>query len=217
MNNKKKFYLPFIDNFFGPIQVEKIMIDTRCNSLLLNFKESYQINDLITTYPSSHQSRKMTDYRWRIGKSSCVGEIFPVLIIEMKPSQECFNVSLMTGLGGGLLETIFEQDDIDTLVQQAVGDILKRRKHALLGQDILQKYSCIRHDRVELYIDALKMEGKFDWVDITECCLAAVNSSKEHIPDGFEDWDDDDMANVFFEGFEDNYYLYDPDFLPTKD
>eukprot|EP01038_Epipyxis_sp_PR26KG_P016853 gene16853-23085_t len=184
----------------------------------------------------------MTDYLWRIGKSSGVGGIFPVLIIEMKPSQECINVSLMTDVEGEhkfklpklrfalctedinfmlglgeLLETIFEQDDINTLVQQATGRVLKRRKHALLGQDILQKYSCIRHDKVELYIDALKMEGKFDWVDITECCLAAVKSSKEHIPDGFEDWDDDDMGIGFFEDFEDNYYLYDPDFLPTKD
>ena len=68
MNTRKKFYLPNIDNFFGPIQVEKIMIDTGCNSLLLNFKESNQINDLIATYPSSHQSRKMTDYLWRIAE-----------------------------------------------------------------------------------------------------------------------------------------------------
>eukprot|EP01038_Epipyxis_sp_PR26KG_P017471 gene17471-24175_t len=241
MNNRKKFYLPNIENYFGPVKVEKIMIDTGCNSLLLNFKESKQINDLIDAYPSSHQSRKMTDFRWRIGKSSDVGGTSPVLIIEMDPSQECINVSLMTDEEGehkfklfklrfalctediefmlnlgDLLKTIFTQDDVNMLNQLVTGDVFKRRTHALLGQDILQRYSCIRHGKVALYIDVLKMEeGKFDWIDIKDCCQATVTSLK-HLPDDFNDWEDDDLAHGFFDDFEDNYYCYDPDFLPTK-
>eukprot|EP01038_Epipyxis_sp_PR26KG_P006466 gene6466-8895_t len=217
MNNRKKFYLPNIDNYFGPVKVEKIMIDTGCNSL------------------------KLTDFRWRIGKSSGVGGTSPVLIIEMESSQECIDVSLMTDEEGehkfklfklrfalctediefmlnlgDLLKTIFTQDDVNMLNQLVTGAVFKRRKHALLGQDILQKYSCIRHGKVALHIDVLKMEGKFDWVDIKDCCQAIVNSLK-HFPDDFNNWEDDDLAHGFLDDFEDNYYCYDPDFLPTKD
>lgn len=207
MNSRNRFFLPSTQNTFGGVKVEKVMCDTGCNSILLPLTSSDVLQQLNRDYAA-------TEFHWKISKGKGAGGHFsPVLLIEQNPSEDSFEVSLMSDKSflpkspftikrlrfqlcfddyqfiTSNLRSNFIEGSFDGLNESSFG---KRKNYALLGQDILQKYSCIRHGKIAMYVDVKSFKIPSDWKGIGYFAETLKLSTP---PEGFKDWEDDDQQH----------------------
>eukprot|EP01038_Epipyxis_sp_PR26KG_P007223 gene7223-9854_t len=166
INRTRKFYLPSTLNYFGPVKIERIMLDEGCSNMLLNFDDSNQMLSLLQAYPSYRQFRSLKDFCWKIDTDR--GQ-YPVLIIKNDHVTECIEVSLMADqtrdrkIKLSKLRFALCREDIHFILNNHIQFLpilsvfdfqqlevfkdcpINRRKYSILGQDILQKFTHLRH------------------------------------------------------------------------
>ena len=211
-NYRNRLFLPSNDNLFGEMKYSRVLVDTGCSSILLPLHSTGDLSTLMRAYPPVRLTKAMTDYHWKIAFSSKVGGSSLVLVIEKDPSSHCFPVSLMRDVLGTQVQTSLNRlrfslstEDIKTLLDRTFQNVftalerkkllqinaeIPRRQHVLLGQDVLSKFSCIRHGKVAMYFDVQVMHDvKFGWLEVrlqADC----LKDSTEY-PEGFADWEDE--------------------------
>jgi hypothetical protein len=212
MNSHKRFFIPSTQNSFGILQIEKVLVDTSCSSILLPLYESNLLSHLNIAYPCEDQNSTMV---WKLARSKGVGGRTDVLVIENSPSVPLFDVKLMGDVGflpnctlkltklrislcGDDFRYIINHPELlknfSTKQQESIRNqehsTLLRRSHALLGQDVLSKFSCIRYGQTALYVDVLKFKLPAGWGSLTRLII----DIKDHIevPETFQDWEDFD-------------------------
>jgi len=149
MNKRFRFFIPSKDNYFGGVPVEYVMIDSGCNSILLPLPESLEFLEKTFVEPQ---------YSWRIrtgkgvsGSSLClyitavIGKIQVSIhgkaVAEVDrlrfhlSSEDVKNLSACSAL---------DITQKDLIVQFFQTHVVSRRKHALLGQDILRFHLCVQ-------------------------------------------------------------------------
>ena len=70
----------------------------------------------------------------------------------------------------------------------------ERWTHALLGQKILKNHSVIKHNNVELYLDADSFKLPSDWCDLELQIDNLKKQLSDHLPKDFNSWEDDDYV-----------------------
>jgi hypothetical protein len=206
MNSKSRFFLPSVENDFAGVLVEKVMCDSGCNSLLLPI--TIPLSELLKKFPSIHNGGQ---YWWSISTSNGVGGQSQVLIIDTDPSAPVFTISLMKNIIGGsfkISKLRFQLcgDDINEILsnktikksfsKECIGNLktsnLKRKGYALLGQDILKLFSCIRHGRIAVYVDVNFFQIPQTWVNVK--MLMDSLKARGRAPSDFKDWEDDSAS-----------------------
>lgn len=229
-NDRKRFYLPSTSNNVGGIAVSKLLCDTGCSSILLPTDDS-TLTQLYDMYPSDASAHGK--YLWSLGKSNGVGAVSSVLLIEVDPSDAVFELKLMTDiavckdstrmlkrlrffLGGDDIRQIlntptlranFQDYDINILNSQ-VESAVPRRSHGLLGQDVLGLFSCVRHGRLCLYINA----AKYNQLSFTFRNIKLYQNKLKHeiqLPEHFQEWED--VFDEADDDFDDS--IHDDDFF----
>lgn len=222
LNKKRRLFLPSSKNFFGNLQVEKVMVDSGCNTLLLPLKE-YQIIELSKIFPDS-------EYSWSISKGQSISTECLSLIIKHRvksiPLRLCEDFPFPAGkpvINVSCLRFHLCSDDINLLntleniplLPQSI-ELLKkftlknnglhvRRHHALIGQEILHQTSYIQHATVLVVVDPSKFNVKWENISRME---QLVDSLSEFFPANFADLEDED--HVFID---ENYSLIPEDYI----
>jgi hypothetical protein len=206
INHKNRSFIPSTKNYFGGIQVKKVLTDTGYSTILMPLEEG-QIVDVFRQF-------SMEDFTISIGDSHNAGGQSSVLKIKYKDKVD-FEVKLCQDLVGDCAVIFIERlrfalcssdvnrilntpDLLARLSQQGVASLKKdaaehpnrqRRTHALLGMSILKKLSSVRYSTIEFFVDSKHYEWK-NWremSDETEKLLEQII-----LPDCFDDWEDDD-------------------------
>jgi len=160
-------------NTFGDVNIPYIMVDSGCNTFLLNLESKNTLKELVKKFPTTNG-----DHSWTINAGGSVATLqSPVLRIKRTKQPQKYDIVLAADIDGGFkMESVFlrfhlsledveeminlastvllTQDEVDMLKQhQAVASLLKsnfnievgiRRKHALLGQSLLSNYTSIQ-------------------------------------------------------------------------
>jgi hypothetical protein len=212
-NSKNKFFIPSSINYFGGIQVKRVLCATGCNTILLPLEEN-QIHELFTTFPSD-------EYFMKVKESSNAGGTCPVLTIERNDRRDiklnlCTDlINSDTDLGVDMLRFHVCSADVSVLLsvsnnylrrfseagKKALTDDMKqhkeqprgRRSCALLGQSVFKKVSILRSTRVEFYVNSSQYQ-LISWTEMdqqTGRILSHVDT-----PLDFGDWEDDDNIGL---------------------
>ena len=148
------------------------------------------------------------------------------LVVEYKNSQERFEVRLCYDIMGlsviytGRIRFLLCHEDIEAIKTlylnlfdpQSIERIniargsLERRTHALLGQDILNEFSMLKHGHVELYVNPREYILPANFDELRNHIKLLEMQLKPDLPESFNDWEDDDFA------FEDDDILSSEDF-----
>ena len=219
MNPRKRFFLPSSKNTFGDIKVGRVLCDSGCSSMLLPIESAETLIEIFQRFED-------TNYIFSLKGSANVGGTSTCLVVEHIGSNERFTVHLCHDIMGHAnnmstkrLRFSLCQNDIKTIqttktycarfsslcldrLKIATGPI-KRRTHALLGQDILSEYCLIKYRDVEIYVDPSKYTLPRNFRVLRDQNESLANQLRRDLPDNFDDWEDDDFA------FEDDEVLYD--------
>ena len=84
---------------------------------------------------------------------------------------------------------------------------LKRRTHALLGQDLLLGFCMIKYEHIQLYVNPSQYTLPRDFKELKDQIILLEMQLRKELPDQFDDWEDDDFA------FEDDEILSSEDFV----
>ena len=205
-NKGGRTFIPSTKNFFGDIQVRKVLCDTGCSTTLLPI-EVGRVRELFEKYRA--ESSIIT-----IGGSNNAGGYSPVLIIEHNDGSK-FVVKLCQNLVGSSevltlprlrfslcsddVRTILEASDLsDRLNRPGREKLLEdskshptraRRTHALLGQSIISNTSSVRYSDVEFFVIS-KQYHLTSWVTLHIETSKLLEQIK--LPDLFDEWEDDD-------------------------
>jgi hypothetical protein len=206
MNHKNRCFIPSTKNYFGGIQVKKVLCDTGCSTILLPLEED-QIFEIF------HKFSKDA-YSISTGESHNAGGRSSVLKIKFKGTPD-FEVKLCQDLVGNrrsmsierlrfalcsadvtrilntpeLLERLSLQGAAN-LRQDAVDNPNRhRRTHALLGMSVLKKVSSVRFSSIDFFVDPEKYIWA-DWHAISHDTEMLLEQIK--LPECFDDWEDDD-------------------------
>jgi len=196
------------------------MVDTGCNTTLLPISSSHALTDLMRHFPNTH-------YIWRISGSDGVGALnSPVLLIS--PLQGTVNVELAKDLkpyniqlhflrfhvcyddAKSLLDTkevaIIKKDILSAFIK-TIDAITKavpnakvgiRRKHALLGQQVLGQPSLVtvQHGDIFLVTDTINpLDLSIKSLSNTVAHLSALCETitkTKFAPKEFDDLEDED-------------------------
>ena len=206
VNKVGRNFIPSTKNFFGGIQVRKVLCDTGCSTTLLPIEEG-RVRELFETYTA--KSSIIT-----IGGSSNVGGHSPVLHIERKDGSK-FDVKLCQDLVSSPevltlprlrfslcsadIQTILQESDLSArlskyglvrLIEDKTSHPKRaRRTHALLGQTVISNTSSVRYSNVEFFV-VNQQYPLTDWVTLHEDTLKLLEQI--NLPESFDEWEDDD-------------------------
>eukprot|EP01035_Chromulina_nebulosa_P022399 gene22399-29003_t len=208
-NKNNKPFIPSTKNYFGGIQVRKVLCDTGCNTFLLPLEEA-QLRVVFETFP-------VESHFIQINSSTNVGGKSPVLNIA-KTDGSPFEVSLCQDLISSkatilvkilrfhlcsvdvleiLNSTTYSSNLVsgrDLLVQDSKNHQGRERKsHALLGQSVIKNLSSVRSSKIEFFVDR-KLYNIESWKEIEKQTI--LITSQINLPDCFEDWEDDDNVGL---------------------
>jgi|GEM_PF-6137969 len=213
VNHRNRSFIPSTKNYFGGIQIKKVLCDTGCSTILLPLEEN-QLHELFSNFSSP-------DFIISIGGSENNGGDTPVLKI-CHTKKINFDVKLCQDLVGN--DSIIQIKFLRfSLCSEDVNNILgmeeffsrltepgldklrkdqsahleksfrKRRSHALLGQSVLKRVSSIRFSNVEFFVDSLKYLNT-SWDDINDQTQKILEQIQ--LPSFFDDWEDDDNLGL---------------------
>ena len=220
MNCKKRFFLPSSMNLFGGLKVDRVLCDTGNSSLLLPIQSPEVLDDIFRKW------QRVCDFTIKEGKN--VGGTSTCLVVEYTDPFRRFDVQLcsdimgLSGITTPRLRFSLCQDDIIAIQQSdsyrelldeislerlatATGP-LKRRTHALLGQDLLLGFCMIKYKHVELYVNPSQYTLPRDFKELKDQIISLEMQLRKELPEQFDDWEDDDFA------FEDDEILSSEDF-----
>ena len=92
---------------------------------------------------------------------------------------------------------------LDKLADLNVSSV--RRRHALLGQSVLQGFLLLKLNNTAFYVNRQTHAVPASWEELRNQMGAIENQLQRHMPDDFEDWEDDDFA------YEDDEFLAEDD------
>ena len=207
INHKGRSFIPSSKNFFGGIQVRKVLCDTGYSTTLLPIEEEH-VRELFKAYNAENSII-------RIGGSNHVGGDSPVLLIDHGDGGK-FNVELCQDLVGSSeivltlprlrfslcsadVQAILQASELsDRLDKRGLDRLMKdneshptraRRTHALLGQSVISNTSSIRFSNVEFFV-VPKQYRLTSWRTISEETFNLLDQI--NLPKAFDDWEDDD-------------------------
>ena len=207
-NKRNRSYIPSTNNFFGGVQVKKVLCDSGCSSILLPIEDG-QLSSIFDLFPGDK-------FAYSIEGSNDVGGRSPVLIIQWL-SRELFKVEICKDIIGHdcknveikrlrfslcskdikhiintpeYSERFYERDDIKWLNDDVTSNPERdRRTHALLGQSILSKVSSVRYSSIEFFFDS-DVYPDLKWAEVK---VETMRLKKQlNLPESFDDWEDDD-------------------------
>lgn len=218
MNRRKRFFLPSSKNTFGRYSVARVLCDSRCSSHLLPIASLDQMKQIFANSRSDDCKLSIKLSRNVGGKSGC-------LVVEYLSPFSQFQVALCRDSMGSAaavpvkqlrfslcledIRGILADESLCALIPGCV-DRLRvvngpedRRTHALLGQEITERFCRLKYEQVELYIDPQNYHFPKDLTELRQQIRSLADHVKEQLPDDFNDWEDDDF------GFEDDDVLSD--------
>lgn len=210
-NKRHRLFLASKQNYFGDLNVEVVMIDSGCNSLLLPLKEE-QLFTIYKQFPPGN-------YLWEIGESNgvSIGHVslkisafaqntIPIRLCEdlKRPDDHvhaCTVEFVRFHLCGADLKLLTETPQFVSLFSSTVmerlrtilatsGNDVVRRKHALLGQSVLNQYASIQVNSLWLLLDPLLYKKAIEWNELAQYNL--VLTTRATLPDKFDDLEDED-------------------------
>lgn len=210
-NRKNRFFIPSKKNYFNNYQVEYIMIDNGCNTLLLPIKENY-IEFLYKEFP-------LEKYRWIIDESKGVATLqSPVLRIESKPENIevnlnldicpykmfvnflrfniCYDDALILQKNSNI-ENVDKLKDFIIMIEKIKTSDNKiqvgiRRKHGLLGQFFLSKNNMTSIQLNEIFIC---LNTYIDKLPSTKIFREWISKSEKNIESYFNESEFDDLED----------------------
>jgi hypothetical protein len=204
INHRNRCFIPSVKNYFGGVQVKKVLVDSGCSTILLPVAKN-ELEGLFDMFPNDR-------YTWRVGGSTGVGGGTKVLLVESvdrvkfevklcqdiigHPHSVCVQ-TLRFSLCSEDAGTILRNPDMVTrfgtkaksTLEEYANSSAPRRSHALLGQSVLKQLSCVKHSRVEFHVDPAHYEIS-SWNEVS--CDTSRLLEQIILPDDFEDWEDDD-------------------------
>jgi hypothetical protein len=206
INHRNRSFIPSSKNYFGGIQVKKVLCDTGCSTCLLPLEEN-QIDDIFLKFPKE-------DFIISINDSQNAGGQSPVLKIKNKDKVEfelkfCQDIiGNRVSISADLLRFSLCSSDVKKILEtpallgrlnpQSAVNLRKdavncpnrqRRTHALLGLSILKKLSSVRYSTIEFFVISKQYILK-SWHEMAEETENLLQQIK--LPDCFNDWEDDD-------------------------
>lgn len=218
MNRRKRFFLPSSKNSFGGVRVRKVLCDSGCSSLLLPIENPDIMKEIFSKFDEG--------YTFSVSESANVSGHSVCLVIESQSPTDNFKVNLCEDIMGASnilikrLRFALCSDDIDTIKETYIERFrqldrqrifsgtgpLKRRTHALLGQDIMFDFCLIKYRRVELYVNPKYYKFPKNFEELQDQMESMENQLRKVLPECFDDWEDDDFT------FEDDEKLHEDEF-----
>ena len=218
MNRRKRFFLPSSKNSFGGVRVRKVLCDSGCSSLLLPIENPDIMKEIFSKFDEG--------YTFSVSESANVSGHSVCLVIESQSPTDYFKVNLCEDIMGASnilikrLRFSLCSDDIDTIKETYIERFrqldrqrifsgtgpLKRRTHALLGQDIMFGFCLIKYRRVELYVNPKYYKFPKNFEELQDQTESMENQLRKVLPECFDDWEDDDFT------FEDDEKLHEDEF-----
>jgi len=206
-NAKKRYFIPSVDNFFGNIQYDYVMIDNGCNSYLLPFPSD----------PSALEQYDDPIFSWEILWSRGTGAIHsPALVIHRIDG---LNVGKLVLGGRNIMEVPFlrfhlGRDSATSLLEnpllvdsekQKLRDFLAElgeataveRRHVLLGQSVLSKLYSLQAGKMFLVLKKGYLPVRDDLVN----AWSIIRGLEK--PEGFDDLEDEDHDGDWVSSFDD--------------
>jgi hypothetical protein len=206
INHRHRCFIPSTKNYFGGIQVKKVLCDTGCSTILLPLEED-QITLIFLKFSAD-------DFIISVGESSNPGGLSSVLKIKHKDTVD-FELKLCQDLVGNcssisverlrfalcsadvrkilntpaLLERLTRQGAANLRQDAVEHPNRQRRTHALLGMSVLRKLSVVRYSSIEFFVDP-KEYRLANWREISSETEKLLEQIK--LPECFDDWEDDD-------------------------
>lgn len=208
MNKRRRYFLPSVKNFFGGIQIPKLLCDSGCSSSLLPVDSLDTLSKIFS----------WTDTEYRISSGTSPGGITISLIVTKNTPYTKFAVELCTDIINSpalridhirfalctediawILEndsaaSKFAAKELEKL--RAEIKIHTRRSHGLIGQQILDQFASIKYKECQYTLPA-------NFVELGHQLIDLVSQTKNDLPSSFDDWEDDDFA------FEDDDHIVD--------
>lgn len=204
INHRNRCFIPSVKNYFGGVQVKKVLVDSGCSTILLPIVEN-ELKSLLDKFPANL-------YIWRVGGSTGVGGGSKVLLVEsvdrvkfeVKLCQDIIGhphsvrvQTLRFSLCSEDTRTILGNPDmiarfgtkVKSTLEEYANSNAARRSHALLGQSVLKQLSCVKHSRVEFHVDPAYYKIS-SWNEVSRDTSRLLEQII--LPDDFEDWEDDD-------------------------
>lgn len=207
-NARHRFFIPSVDNSFGGIQYDFVMIDNGSNSLLLPFPSNLEML----------QQYQDPIFSWEILCSQGTGAVHsPTLVISridsvavgtivlsgrhvMESSYLRFHVgskSAQTLVNHPRLDENESQKLQDFLDQPGDGQISSERRHVLLGQSVLSKLYSLQAGKMFLI-------AKKGYLPVKDDLINTWNVIKNfEKPPGFDDLVDEDHDGDWLCSFDD--------------
>ena len=169
MNDKYRFFLPSNENYFGGVKVSKVLCDSGFSSILLPLDSSADLEMIINTH-KAHSKLSVSNKGKGVGGNSICLKIASRGLSKMKIhvckdifgnscifETDMLRFSLFTEDIAAILEmheSAFVSSPDSILILKNDTKHHEHRTHALLGQKNLKNHSVIKHNNVELFLDA---------------------------------------------------------------
>lgn len=208
MNKKQRFFLPSTQNFFGPVQVEQVMVDSGCNSILLPLQQG-KLQETLDAFPEDK------GFNCYFGISHGVSGQSAVLRIKARNPSEPILIKLAKDLFPNVefkvkhLRFHLVQEDIESLradsrmlarfeqedrkaIQESKATNTERRKHALIGQSIMQQddVSSLQHEGVCVLVRSSVFKPEL-WTELSRMQSILLRAAT-NLPPRFDDLEDED-------------------------
>jgi len=199
------------------MKIRKLLCDGGCSSILLPIEDIDELRKIFR----NHQNH----CTFHIRKGNTPGGSTIALVLKKTNPFEKFDISLCSDIMQNLniqvemlrfslctddINWILENDSANQNISPEAVEYLRqetkhygRRTHGLLGQHILDRFTCIKHNGCKLYVDASKYQLPSNFRTLDFQVDALRSQLKVSVPDEFDDWEDDDFA------FEDDDYITD--------
>lgn len=225
VNRRGRGFIPSTKNYFGSIQVSKVLCESGCSTVLIPIETPSVLNQIFIDFNDSNL------YRFAIGHSTGVGgrslclkvskhgykRVFSVLLGEDILGEELQLEYLRFSLSGDDIRAIVNTpqffarfyDNDQRQLSNAKDYTTPRRSHALLGQLALYPLSSMKHDGCEMFFDASKFPFPANLTALVGM-VANLSAQARHegLPERFDDWEDDNLnfdddEDVFIDGRDD--------------
>jgi len=207
MNARKNFFVPSTENYFGGIKVSELKCDSGCNSMLLPITN---LREIFEKFPCK-------DFRFEIKSGNGTAGRTIALTVVYKDCTKSFKLEIAKDLilnpvvishkrlrfslceedkteilKSEICNGFFTKDSIDKLSSSSIAN-QTRRHHGLLGRSILSQMASLKYCECELYVNPAQfnMPSTFD---VLEGIIGSIKARLwYHLPEGFDDWKDDDF------------------------
>jgi hypothetical protein len=207
MNAKRNVFIPSTKNFFGGLKVSELKCDSGCNSMLLPISS---LTELVNTFPTDRYFYSVTRGNSTAGRtlSLCVSPWDSIALFTIRIADDLLNAQNMqkqSTLRFALCEEdkrhILQNPNLLRLTADSVQilgstDICMqtRRSHGLLGQSVLANLASIKFRGCELYVNPFCYKLPESFAELAQTVGHIKVQLHQHLPDGFDDWEDDDYG-----------------------